>query len=76
MFVTQRTYKDKKYILNMVSGDFGKLHNLNGFLPLRKPKVNLAFIFSEENVFLKKALITYFSQTQVALPVYAPRNES
>ena len=62
MFVTQRTYKDKKYILNMVSGDFGKLHNLNSFLPLRKPKVNLAFIFSDKNVFLRKALITFLSR--------------
>lgn len=42
----------------MVSGDFGELHNLNCFLPLKKPKGNLAFIFSDKNVFVRKALIT------------------
>lgn len=57
MFVTQRTYKDKIYIKYGIRS-FGELHNLNCFLPLKKPKGNLAFIFSDKNVFVRKALIT------------------
>lgn len=50
------------------------VHNLNSFLPLRKPKVHLAFIFSDKNVFVK-GFDNFSSQRQAGRPVFPLRRK-